>query len=74
MEHIKWTKQEEKDIFSEALDWSDTCFTVIMKDGTERRVVAWLDEGMDGSVNAHWDLSDTDDVVDFEEILLWRKI
>ena len=71
-----WNKQSEKDIFNEHVDWSQTFYAVIMKDLTEKVISTQAVECYDGSVNNHYDFigDDSDDAVDFDEILLWRKI
>lgn len=70
---VIWNKQSEKDLFNEHVDWTSTYYAVIMKDMRERIVVSYADEGYDGSVNTYYDFYGSDDVVDFDDILLWRE-
>ena len=70
---VIWNKQSEKDLFNEHVDWTSTYYTVIMKDMRERIVLSYADEGYDGCVNTYYDFYDSDDVVDFDDILLWRE-
>jgi len=70
---VIWNKQSEKDLFNEHVDWTSTYYAVIMKDMRERIVVSYADEGYNGSVNTYYDFYDSDDVVDFDDILLWRE-
>lgn len=76
MKKITWNKQSEKDLFDEYVDWSSTYYAVIMKDLSERVVVSYADESSDGSRNSYFDFyaDDNDEVVDFDEILFWKKI
>lgn len=74
MEQKIWNRQSEKDLFNEHVDWSPTFYAVILKDLTEKIVWSQADECHDGTINTHYDfVGDDDEVVDFDEILLWRK-
>ena len=70
----RWNKQVEKDLFNEQVDWSATYYSVILKDGHEREVQAYADECADGNVTIHFEYIDNYWYVDFDDILLWRKI
>jgi hypothetical protein len=72
MEEIKWYKQSEDDIYNNPVDWSTSYYHIRMKDGTEHLLAVWLDEGGDGSIHEHYEFAGEDELVDLDEIELWR--
>ena len=68
----EWNLQSEKDIRSEPLCWATTFFDVIMKDGTERVVAAYL---VDQEIGYHYFnfYPEGADNLDCDDILLWKK-
>lgn len=70
---LKWNRQDTNDLFNELVDWSPTFYLVILKDGTERVLHSFYDEDSGGAINLHYEYYKSDDIVDFEDILLWRK-
>lgn len=69
-----WNLQQEKDLFNEVVDWSTTYYSVILKDGSEKIVYTFADENCDGEINTYYEYRDTAEGVDFDDILMWRKI
>lgn len=70
----KWNIQSEKDIWNEPIDWTSTYYSVILKDGREREVRTYKDECADGYIITHYEYTDDDSGVDFDDILLWKRI
>lgn len=69
-----WNLQQEKDLFNEVVDWGTTYYSVILKDGSERVAYTFADENSDGEINTYCEYCGTNEGVDFDDILMWRKI